>query len=546
MNGIGAPAECTVRSVSNATLLTTIEQLTFLPCQHVLVPAFRKVRAWCGICYRDWREHDDIVYDPLLWSLDVVSACPVHNVRLAEVCVRCLRTQSPLGVHTLPGFCLHCGAPLTSSVSSSDLDLPSVREMWLARQVSDLLSISSVFDSTTIRHLFLDSLARLKNGAGGNVLALANSAQLSPSVAQSWLEGSSKPLLRCLLRTCEHLQIPVSTLFKREEHRVDPIAATVNARCVNPYRTREQLKLILNAELKREQPRSMSQVARAAGYARTDQLYKADPVACKKIAARFRESGLSHSWKKAGAARICSPEQIRELLERELHSDYPKSIYQISKDLGYSNSGYIRSRFPVLCQAIGVKRGARPKTKSLTSQIECALRTACEESPPPSLTQVADRLGLSSASVLRAHCPTLCDDLAASKQMFFKNYLHKYQRLLESALTEPQALSLRRICTRLSISTWFANTYFPGIARKIVERHSEQKELALELSRGTMEAQVLSAVKELEARGVTPSINNVLSGSILLSRRDWFEVGRAIKLARNWTGLPGRRKASGK
>ena len=45
-----------------------------------------------------------------------------------------------------------------------------------------------------------------------------------------------------------------------------------------------------------------------------------------------------------------------------------------------------------------------------------------------------------------------------------------------------------------------------------MERHSEQKELALELSRGTMEAQVLSAVKELEARGVTPSINNVLSG----------------------------------
>ena len=88
MNGIADPPSA-LFDLSAATLLTTIQQLPFLPCNTFWFRLFIKCARGGNLLPR-LAGHYDIVHDPLLWSLDVVSACPVHNERLAEVCVRCL------------------------------------------------------------------------------------------------------------------------------------------------------------------------------------------------------------------------------------------------------------------------------------------------------------------------------------------------------------------------------------------------------------------------------------------------------------------------
>jgi hypothetical protein len=44
------------------------------------------VRAWCPICYENWHINQQIIYEPLLWSLKKVKVCVHHNQHLYTKC----------------------------------------------------------------------------------------------------------------------------------------------------------------------------------------------------------------------------------------------------------------------------------------------------------------------------------------------------------------------------------------------------------------------------------------------------------------------------
>ncbi|MGC8714570.1 MAG: TniQ family protein, partial [Leptodesmis sp.] len=39
-------------------------------------------KAWCPICYSEWSANSQIIYEPLLWALELVKICPVHHKKL--------------------------------------------------------------------------------------------------------------------------------------------------------------------------------------------------------------------------------------------------------------------------------------------------------------------------------------------------------------------------------------------------------------------------------------------------------------------------------
>ena len=84
------------------------------------------------------------------------------------------------------------------------------------------------------------------------------------------------------------------------------------------------------------------------GYTNTERLYHADRNLCHKIAARYRQLGRSHWWRKPEATRICDAVQLKEILERSLKSNEPTSVHRIAANLGYSNDGYVRQKYSEL------------------------------------------------------------------------------------------------------------------------------------------------------------------------------------------------------
>lgn len=167
----------------------------------------------------------------------------------------------------------------------------------------------------------------------------------------------------------------------------EAVALTGN-RGVSPSRHASEIRQALLTALDEAVPCSLSELARRLGYKDTERLYQADRKLCHKIAARYRQSGRSHWWRKPGAARICDAGRLKEILERSLKSNRPTSVHRIAASLGYSNDGYLHRKYPELCREIGEKialaRQARP------DNMRRILENAIDERPAPTLKDLAN------------------------------------------------------------------------------------------------------------------------------------------------------------
>jgi hypothetical protein len=73
-------------------------------CFPLAVPTRRR---HCPICVREWKE--DYCWTPVLWDINMVTACPVHRVRLVDNVCRKAKPQKGIPP-VLPGVCGQCGS----------------------------------------------------------------------------------------------------------------------------------------------------------------------------------------------------------------------------------------------------------------------------------------------------------------------------------------------------------------------------------------------------------------------------------------------------
>ncbi|HEY6411479.1 MAG TPA: TniQ family protein, partial [Ktedonobacteraceae bacterium] len=84
LNGTTLWAADMVEVLEQLTGRHDLRFLTMLSWKHVISTQklLRWSRAWCPMCYEQWQEMNQIVYEPLLWSLDVMSVCHIHRIPL--------------------------------------------------------------------------------------------------------------------------------------------------------------------------------------------------------------------------------------------------------------------------------------------------------------------------------------------------------------------------------------------------------------------------------------------------------------------------------
>ena len=546
INGVTDRAAKWVDALEAATTRRDLRWLTLLAFRHALPGhLFRRRRAWCDLCLEQWRANGQIVYEPLLWTIEVSSHCTVHARPLAGICRHCARSLSPLGVFSRPGYCELCDGWLGASETDSKqafLGSATAEEVWSSTQVGGLLAMLPSVEPAAARESFRRSLvAYLDQVTGGNVLALAQHIRCSHSILQSWLDGARVPRLENLLRTCRFLSIPASSLFAPSGPTPANIAAAKDAfaltgnRAVSPYRSASELRQALLAALDDSYPRTLSEVARSLGYTNTDRLYQADRKLSHRIAARHRQSGRSHWWRKPGAIRICEAIRLEEILEQSLQSNRPTSVHQVAASLGYSNDGYFHQKYPELCRAIGEKIALAKQTER--DKIRRILEDALHEHPAPTLTKLSRRLGYSSPNVLRAHEPDLCAQLSARHRVHVIECRADLESQAAAALSESPAPSLRDVCRRLGITVFFMNKYFPAVRQAIAEHHRRWALSTTARRREKLFLDVRNVAAELQGRGFYPSVNKIVERLPAESCREWKTITLAVREARAVLGI---------
>lgn len=299
LNSVNTSTRDWTQLLIDSTSQQQLRYLTLLPWSNVLSPRglMRKTRAWCPFCYEEWRENGLEAYEPLLWSLEVVTVCGRHKHLLETHCPYCGRHSYMLAPRSQPGYCSQCNEWLGKGPNqgaglfqTSDEDQ---WRYWVADVVGEMLEKTPGIASFLQKEKYVDFMEMCLHEANGNVSALSGKLGVSRRTVRDWCSGAQLPQLASMLRLCSILEISPCQIFSPDCRSIGTskgnglgVAAHLGEKAMKLYRVLdvEKIKGKLIAELQQEKgpPAPMSEVAKCLGYDQSF-LYKRFPEICRAI-----------------------------------------------------------------------------------------------------------------------------------------------------------------------------------------------------------------------------------------------------------------------
>ena len=453
INGIGKSAQNWVSAIERFTLRDNLRCLTLLPFASVLDTAslMRRERAWCPRCYESSAGQGHEVYEQLAWGLQCVEICALHKVCLETSCPVCHHELRPVCAVSRPGFCPRCREWL-GTLRRSQEETPTDYQIWVAQEFGKLLAIAPDAERVRKENIRKVLIHYVDSFSDGNRIAAAEIAGCRRSSFHNWCNGATTGRIGPLLRMCYELKIPLISLVTGATAGLEDTAgakAAVEARHrrgIAPSRSADRIRAALLLASKEQPAPSIREVAERLGYSTPTRLYAADTGLSRAIVRNFNKSGRNHWWRRRGA-KVLDDSVIRTALEESLGLEMPRPVHRSAHSLGFQTEDPLTTRFPDLCRAIKAKRALvrASRRSALASALEAALR----EYPPPSLEQIANRLGCTSHTIIRGWEPLLCAKLTAKRRDFAKRSRKELGRRLEAVLTEDPPPSLREVHARL-------------------------------------------------------------------------------------------------
>lgn len=203
--------------------LTTLKGLQSLTLQQLAglkgvgTLSLSRYRKWCGHCFDSDLESELGPYERLLWSIDLVEACPNHKVKLRSTCPICGSGPFPLLTgRDISGRCPKCLDWLGGGAIPLDEhdDSYSKYILWAAQSFSDLLDspLETNVDLSVGFRTILGGLAA--HHFSGIAAHLAAAIRRNRSVVTTWLAGQSYPSWQALCEISFVFQIPLPELLK--------------------------------------------------------------------------------------------------------------------------------------------------------------------------------------------------------------------------------------------------------------------------------------------------------------------------------------------
>lgn len=307
LNGTGRLAQDMVAVLQTLTLRQDLRFLTLLTWEPVLPSRglLRRNRVWCPVCYHSWWQTGQIIYEPLLWSLEVVTICPIHHCYLMSTCPYpdCQMPQPILGPHTQPGHCSHClrwlGLPLQDLPSKSKAvpENEDAWQTWVTQETGALLATAADIPSEpTLQNIYNSVNRWIDRITQGNADAFARLLQVSPSSISCWRSQRQRIQLGILLRLCHLLGTSLRHIFTQGSNAVvesnfnkngwtlEAARPKCSRRVFEHERVRTVLLEVLNGKADPSPP--MRQVCKQLGYDPTF-IYYHFPDLCRAISARY-------------------------------------------------------------------------------------------------------------------------------------------------------------------------------------------------------------------------------------------------------------------
>jgi hypothetical protein len=182
----------------------------------------RSHRAWCPLCYAEWRTHGQAIHEPLIWSLEIVTVCARHWGALCAQCPSCQAYLLPLEAQSRPGYCSYCGQWLGSDSEGDAAELRESRQnvsraVWVATAVGALLAQAPFITAPPARERIAAVVTRyVLHAGGGNNAALARLLGCSKYTIRDCCRGAQLLQLKTLLKLSETVGVSLLRLLTDE------------------------------------------------------------------------------------------------------------------------------------------------------------------------------------------------------------------------------------------------------------------------------------------------------------------------------------------
>ena len=495
LNGMGACFEQWVNVLGTLTGRGDLRALTLLPWRGLLTCGgiLRQHRAWCPRCLQEGRQSTMPVYECLLWMLTPVTACPIHEVLLEHRCPHCRRDIFLLSAHARPGYCAHCNRWLGDNEPAPvhcGCNQPSEDQLWIAREVGELLARAGTASEISSPRYLLSNLQRaISDLANGNRRLFERAAKIGSSLLMRWIHGDFFPSLSLIIRISHNLRLPLGRLVVEDIPSADPVWIPA----------KQAVQALFIARRRAPTVRPQYAITRV--------------VNLLLLSLEERETARG---------------EIKASLLANLELDEPRSIDAVFHNLGYRTPARGRKWFPDLCAATKAKR------KQRVELYRQELRSALSEEPPPTVAEVALRLGLSIPQLrLRRGCRELCMALCARYPDRRRFQKRQTEEKLKRALEEPP-IPLVILAANLGKNPNALRVAFPALCRRLRTRYVAHRVQEQQTVAVVYENAVSQAIDEIVDAGGYPSQQRVLS---FISERNpsltsFYLTGIAIKNAR--------------
>ena len=478
------------------------------------VGLLRTRRAWCPLCYESRRAANLPVYEPLLWSFQIVSVCPVHGQPLDEICPLCAKVQYAFSGRSRPGMCWRCGEWLgrVNTAIKPAMSPALAASLRMAEEVGAMLAVNVQTLSSPAETILQDNLRTCVKRCGSGTYKRLEAA--SGCEMGGWLRLESLPQLSTLLKLCVSLRLPLARFISEVISLGDPawdFAESLIARqqgqkmksCPSrklPPRHRKDIARALDESLASDPPPSLEEVASRLGYRTIETLRKFDPVRSRQLSAKWRKS--------LPPGKRRPPQLVQQALQDALDDKAPVTVRDVAATLGLRDHRRLHRRFAELCRAIDDKN--RPSRNIDLARMESVLTQPLAQGQPPSVKEVAQQFGFQQATSAYRKFPDLAKELRM-RQLAAMPSAARGPTVPEHA----QFVSTRRSNRRTASTAparWprespHIDHWYGGLSRSsgllfapAIKNTKENDE-----RHRVLESEVLQIVAELREAGITPS-----------------------------------------
>jgi hypothetical protein len=454
INGTGSTALNLINALELLTMRRDLASTTMIAWANVLPDQslIRTKRAWCSACYECWRETGKAVYEPLIWTLEAITICPLHKIYLTSSCPRCDAPLLHFSSRARPGFCTRCkewlGLPLDTISSNNFLGTgeDAEEQLWKAKSVGELLANAPGI-AVPVREQVARSLRYCVNSfSGGRVSRFASQFEVPLKPLQGWLRGERIPILKTILQLTYKFNTPLLPFLCGRLERGDGS---------------------INKEAERK---SASQ------------------------------HGLKIAPKSCGEVKI--------ILVAATMDELPEPLQRFVRMTGW-NRVKLQNRFPELCATILARYADHFYTRIDKAKALCVLQAALKESPPPSVVAVVQRIGCNAVS-LRHHFLRIIRQLVSRYNNYWRNTdWQLVETRLKEELTEYPPHSVSEVARSLGVSPRGLRPRFPEITKAIARRFEGYVKARMEMRKELLLQEIPKIVATFNSEGIYPSVKRV-------------------------------------